>query len=199
MGEESEETKEDQPSAEEEESVLSEVLQGDFHEGKTTWKGTVSNILVGLSPGVGQVADARDTVAAIKNVWNDPLSGGNWGALGLAVVGWVPGIGDAIKGLGKAGREVATEITDKAVKATDEITKGTTEALSGRSSKLEIDSETRELLEGSQSPSDIDIGPFEDPSRESNAIKRGREGELLKYEDYLRKGGLSEEQIKKVT
>jgi hypothetical protein len=36
-------------------------------------------------------------------------------------------------------------------------------------------------------------------SRESNAIKGGREGQLLRYEEYLRENGMSEEDIKRVT
>jgi RHS repeat-associated protein len=43
-------------------------------------------------------------------------------------------------------------------------------------------------------PKNIDI-----KSRESNAVKGGREGALLRYEEYLRKNGLSETDIKKVT
>ena len=87
-------------------AVTDQVVQGDFYEGETTWGGVGANVGVGLIPIVGQVADARDTAAAIKNVWNNPRSGGNWGMLGMAAVGWVPGIGDALKGGGKAGKKV---------------------------------------------------------------------------------------------
>lgn len=80
--------------------VIDEVVKGGFHSGETTWTGTLLNIGVGLIPGVGQVADARDTVAAAKDMWNEP-SWGNAALLGLATVGWIPAIGDAMKGAGK--------------------------------------------------------------------------------------------------
>jgi RHS repeat-associated protein len=107
---------------EEEESVISEVVKGDFHEGKTTWTGVLLNVGVGMIPVVGQVADARDTIVAVKNVWNDPESGGNWGLLGMAAVGWVPIVGDALKGSGKvvkkASKELLKEGTEKLGKET---------------------------------------------------------------------------------
>jgi RHS repeat-associated protein len=106
-------------------SILSEVIQGDFHEGNTTWTGTVLNVGIGLIPIVGQVADARDTAAAIKNVWEEP----NWinvGILGLAAVGWVPLVGDAIKGGGKVGRKVIKEAAEEALeKSTKELAEKT--------------------------------------------------------------------------
>jgi hypothetical protein len=43
-------------------------------------------------------------------------------------------------------------------------------------------------------PANLDI-----KSRESNAVKGGREGGLLRYEQYLRNNGMSEEQIQAVT
>ncbi len=106
----------DPSGADEEEGLFSEVVKGDFHEGKTTWSGTLLNVGVGLIPIVGQIADARDTAAAIKNVWNDPRSGGNWGMLGMAAVGWLPGVGDAIKGGSKVGRKVLKEGVEELAK-----------------------------------------------------------------------------------
>jgi hypothetical protein len=95
---------------------LSEISKGDFHEGKTTWTGTLINIGVGLIPVAGQVADARDTAAAAKNVWHKPTSGWAWLGLGAAVVGWVPGLGDAIKGGAKLGRKAVKEGAEELAK-----------------------------------------------------------------------------------
>jgi RHS repeat-associated protein len=113
----------------EQESVLSEVVKGDFHEGKTTWTGTLLNVGVGLIPIVGQVADARDTAAAAKSLWNEP-GWGNAGILGLAVVGWVPLVGDAIKGGSKVGGKVVTEAAEEALEksAKEAAEKATNEA-----------------------------------------------------------------------
>ncbi|MGH9753406.1 MAG: SpvB/TcaC N-terminal domain-containing protein [Blastocatellia bacterium] len=114
---------------EEEESVLMEVVKGDFYKGETTWTGTLLNVGVGLIPVVGQIADARDTAAAAKNFWDEP-GWGNAVIIGLAILGWIPLAGDAIKGAGKIGRKVAgegmqkveTEIAERAAKETAERT-----------------------------------------------------------------------------
>jgi len=92
-------------------SLASEIIAGDFHEGDTTWTGTGANVVIGLIPGVGQLADARDTAAAIKNLWTKP-SWGNAGMLGLAVVGWVPLFGDVAKGATKVGKKVVSASAD---------------------------------------------------------------------------------------
>jgi hypothetical protein len=43
-------------------------------------------------------------------------------------------------------------------------------------------------------PANLDLKPWE-----SNALKAGREGALLKYEEYLRKNGMTDDQIRQVT
>jgi hypothetical protein len=110
----------------EQEGVLSEVVKGDFHAGPTTWTGTLLNVGIGLIPGVGQVADARDTAAAAKNLWTEP-SWGNAGVLGLAVAGWIPGIGDAVKGGVKVGRNLTKDVAKEALeRSTNELPEKTT-------------------------------------------------------------------------
>jgi WXG100 family type VII secretion target len=89
--------------------VGKQILMGDFYKGESTWSGTIGNVAVGAIPIVGQIADARDTVAAIKDVWDSPGSGGAWAGLGLAAVGWVPILGDGIKGSVKVGKHVLKE------------------------------------------------------------------------------------------
>jgi hypothetical protein len=90
--------------------VLSEVALGDFHQGESTWTGTLINVGVGMIPIVGQVADARDTAAAATKVWEKPTSALAWAGLGMAIVGWIPLLGDAAKGATKASRQVTTRI-----------------------------------------------------------------------------------------
>ena len=63
--------------------------------------------MVGFIPVLGQIADARDTLAAIKSIWDGKE--GAWGDLGLASIAWAPAIGDLAKG--------ALKIDGKAAKA----------------------------------------------------------------------------------
>jgi hypothetical protein len=96
--------------------VLSEVALGDFHAGKSTWTGTIINVGMGLIPIVGQIADARDTAAAAIKVWEKPSSALAWAGLGMAIVGWIPLVGDAAKGTTKVGRKVTTKVEQNAEK-----------------------------------------------------------------------------------
>ena len=96
--------------------------QGDFSGQNNGWAGVGSQTLVGAIPIVGQVADARDTAANIRNVWNNPNSGSAWGGLAAAGVAWVPVAGDAARGLFRAGRGVATDAGQAAVHSVSAIT-----------------------------------------------------------------------------
>src|SRR5262245_10400797 len=91
-------------------SVKEGVWDGDFSD-NDSWTKTIVQTLVGVAPIVGQVADARDTIKAAKDVWDG--KDGAWVSLGLAGIGWIPALGDAIKG--------GTRITRKGVKAAVEI------------------------------------------------------------------------------
>ena len=99
----------------EESSILKEVVFGGFYGGDSSLAGAGLSVGIGLIPIVGQIADARDTLAAIKDVWENPESLGAWGGLGMAGVGWLPGIGDAIKGArkGKEALEASEELIKK--------------------------------------------------------------------------------------
>ena len=123
------------PDGMEEQNIVNEIVKGDFYEGETTWSGVVSSIGIGMIPVVGQVADARDTVAATNNMWKAP-SWGNAGMLTIAAIGWVPLFGDAIKGGGKIGKKVVKgatkEVTEKTVK---EVVEKTEKAAAGKAAK----------------------------------------------------------------
>ena len=86
-------------------------VAGDFADG-LGWGGTAGQIVGGLVPIYGQIADARDTAANARNVWNNPGSGEAWLGLGMSAVAWVPGIGDAAKGSYRAARRSAIEIVE---------------------------------------------------------------------------------------
>lgn len=98
-------------------SFFEGALLGDF-AGNDSWSAVAGQSVVGLIPIVGQIADARDTLAAIKDVADG--KDGAWGRLLGAGVGWIPGVGDALKGsmrLGmRAGAEVVEEGAERVVK-----------------------------------------------------------------------------------
>ena len=80
--------------------ILAGAVMGDFNEDPTGWN-IVGQILVGFVPYAGQAADVRDTVAACKELDKDYTSLWSWGNLVLTLIAWVPGLGDAVKWLGK--------------------------------------------------------------------------------------------------
>lgn len=88
-------------------SVYDGAIIGDYSENPTVTK-TVTQIGTGLIPVAGQLADLRDTSAAIRNVVNGKPGG--WGDLGFAAAGWIPFAGDLLKSVRKIGfkRTVST-------------------------------------------------------------------------------------------
>lgn len=87
------------------EQLLDGALQGDFNEDPTFWN-VASQVAVGLVPFAGQVADIRDLLAALDEMFDAKKQGykkvSSWINLVLILVGFVPGVGDLVKGLGKA-------------------------------------------------------------------------------------------------
>jgi len=86
-----------------------------------TGVGIAASVAVGLVPVYGQMADARDTAANIKNVWDNPGSGEAWAGLAMSGVAWVPGIGDAAKGAYRTARSTAEEVGRGAIKQFDNV------------------------------------------------------------------------------
>jgi hypothetical protein len=99
-------------------SVKEGAWDGDFSE-NDSWTKTVTQVLVGLVPYAGQVADARDTIKAAKDVWNG--KDGAWTSLGLAGIGWIPGLGDAVKGGVRIARKGAGAAVEIGARTADEI------------------------------------------------------------------------------
>lgn len=94
---------------------------GDFSRQDNGWAGIGAQTGVGLVPIVGQLADLRDTIANVMEVWHNPGVGDSWAGLGTAAVAWVPGFGDAAKGLMRGGRKLAGEATQRAAKSATEF------------------------------------------------------------------------------
>ena len=103
----------EQPPAPDEEglgSFLEGAILGDF-AGNDTWSAVAGQTTVGLIPIAGQIADARDTFAAVRDVAEG--KDGGWARLGAAGVGWIPGIGDALKGGARVGMRLGTEVVEE--------------------------------------------------------------------------------------
>jgi hypothetical protein len=96
-------------------SLVEGAVMGDFGDNRT-WSATIGQVGVGFIPIVGQIADARDTVASIGQVIRGEEGG--WLNLGAAIVGWVPGIGDAAKAAIRVGGNAADAGVDVARGAT---------------------------------------------------------------------------------
>ncbi len=84
--------------------LLIGALIGDFNEDPTFWT-TIGQIVVGFVPIAGQLADGRDLIAGLDKIinkggWKEPLE---WANLTLILIGLIPGLGDIIKGAGRAG------------------------------------------------------------------------------------------------
>ncbi len=77
---------------------LNHMIKGSYAGDETTLLGTLGEILVGCVLGVGQVADIREVVYDIQN-WE--LKWSNAGDLVLDAIGFIPLIGDVIKGVKK--------------------------------------------------------------------------------------------------
>ncbi|HAG83790.1 MAG TPA: hypothetical protein DCL61_22240, partial [Cyanobacteria bacterium UBA12227] len=80
------------------------AVLGDFKENPSIWN-TIGQIAIGFVPYAGQVADVRDLIASVKKLhesgYKDPWE---WFNLVLVGVGFIPGIGDAIKAAGRGAK-----------------------------------------------------------------------------------------------
>ena len=104
---------------------------GDFAE-NTGWGGVTGQVVGGLIPVYGQFADARDTLAAIMKVWDEPSSGEAWLGLAMAGVAWIPVAGDAAKGGYRVTRNAVEEVGETVVKSADNVTSVSQKAYKGQ-------------------------------------------------------------------
>lgn len=91
------------------------AVRGDFSD-NDSWSKLGGQVVAGAIPVYGQIADARDTVAAVRAVWSGKQ--GAWISLGAAAVGWIPLVGDGAKAAIRAGRKATTELAQEAVEQT---------------------------------------------------------------------------------
>ena len=84
--------------------VLAGALKGDFNDDPTFWS-DVGQIITGLIPIAGQLGDAKDLIHTLDDITNQEgyKKIGSWATLVLIVIGFVPGVGDAIKSVGRRG------------------------------------------------------------------------------------------------
>ena len=99
-------------------SFFEGAIKGDFG-GNSSWSALAGQTVVGFIPVVGQIADVRDTVAAIGQVARGEEGG--WAALGAAGVGWVPGVGDLAKGGMRVAGNAVEAGGDAARRAVDDV------------------------------------------------------------------------------
>jgi len=102
-------------------SFVDGLVKGDFSD-NDSWSKTGGQVLGGLIPGYGQVADIRDTAAAISDIKNGKP--GAWVNFGGALLGWAPGIGDLAKAMIKGGGKLADaggEVAEAVAKRGDNV------------------------------------------------------------------------------
>ena len=84
--------------------IVEGAILGDFKENPSIWN-TIGQVAVGFVPYAGQVADVRDLVADIKKLhehgWSRP---GDWFDLVLSGIAVIPGVGDAVKAVGRGAK-----------------------------------------------------------------------------------------------
>lgn len=106
-------------------AFLDGAIRGDFSDNQS-WSKLAGQTAMGFVPIAGQIADARDTAAAVGQVWRGEEGG--WANLGAAAIGWIPGVGDAAKGLIRGGGQAAEGVeraAAKSLKSGDEAAAGT--------------------------------------------------------------------------
>jgi uncharacterized protein YjbJ (UPF0337 family) len=90
----------------------------------------LAEVLLGLIPGVGQALDVKDTAIALHEIF---VQGNRdvWAFIGLigALAGWVPLVGDAIKGIAKIARKGIPPLVDLLRKIGPDATKAATKAI----------------------------------------------------------------------
>ncbi|UTZ22434.1 hypothetical protein [Vibrio campbellii] len=75
-----------------------EALQGDFNEDMSTGQ-IAANALLGLIPIVDQILDCRDLAANCRKIHEEPEDSWAWVALVLTLIGSIPTLGSAVKGV----------------------------------------------------------------------------------------------------
>lgn len=158
-------------------SVYEGAIEGDWSDNDSPVK-TATQVGLGLLPIVGQMADARDTVAAFKQIRDG--RDGAWSNLGFVAAGWIPLAGDLVKAFRKNGiRGTLNQIGD----VVQDIRNGWSEIVSMPEARL-----------GDAS------GIFYAPKTDLNVtgMERGVQGIANRFGDIEIRKGLSSEQVASV-
>lgn len=111
------------------EAFLEGAILGDFSE-NSSWLSVAGQVIIGFIPVVGQIADLRDIIAAIKK--------GDAASIAIAGIAIIPGF-DFLKGGSKAGkkliREAAENIDDVAKVGLKQASKRLTKETAQRAAK----------------------------------------------------------------
>ena len=113
---------------------LWETMAGDFNE-DAGYDQIVANIGVSFVPVVGQVMDVRDVFAGLYLLWKDEgwRDGLKWLALSVTLVGIIPVLGDALKGVFRIAlrsiRRGADDVAGEAAQALEAVFRKTKEVL----------------------------------------------------------------------
>lgn len=102
-------------------SFFEGVFAGDFSD-NSSWSKVGGQVVTGFIPIAGQVADVRDIAANVNNIREGKPGG--WFGLGTAVIGIVPGFGDAAKAALRGGGKVAgagAEVAEQVARHGDEV------------------------------------------------------------------------------
>jgi len=75
-----------------------EALQGDFNPNQSVGQ-IASNAVLGLIPVVDQVLDCRDLIANARDISRDPKQPEKWVFLCFTLIGLIPSLGSALKGV----------------------------------------------------------------------------------------------------
>jgi len=93
--------------------VFEGALYGDYSDNDAAGA-TAGQVATGFVPIVGQLADVRDTKAAVEAA----IAGEDGSAVGLvvAIIAWVPGLGDVVKGIFRGASGAADEVATSVVR-----------------------------------------------------------------------------------
>ncbi|WP_373530529.1 DUF4157 domain-containing protein [Nostoc sp.] len=101
--------------------LLEGAVVGDFNENPTIWN-TIGQVAIGFVPYAGQAADIRDIIANVKKLheggYKDPDA---WINLTLTAIGIIPGVGDAIKAVGKGSKGAIRKALSGVLKNADKV------------------------------------------------------------------------------
>ncbi|PJG57562.1 hypothetical protein [Aeromonas cavernicola] len=75
-----------------------EALQGDFNANQTTGQ-IAANAVLGLIPVIDQVLDCRDLIANARDISRNPKQPEKWVFLCFTLIGLIPSLGSALKGV----------------------------------------------------------------------------------------------------